>query len=126
MQDKHGTYRAIILFSNNKEAGGALLSLVPIERQNKTYKGTANQSGEVEILKVKAGNYDVNKMIGSLEGYKFLGPKGWEAIRPQDHATLQPMFRVQLVKGSNGKLQAKVLGTANSFQTAPPIAAMKG
>jgi len=73
---------------------------------------------------LKAGNYDVNKMITSLEGFKFLGPKGFEAIRPQDHATLQPMFRVQLVKGSNGKLQAKILGTANSFQTAPPIAQM--
>jgi branched-chain amino acid transport system substrate-binding protein len=75
---------------------------------------------------LKAGNYDVNKMVSSLEGFKFLGPKGWEAIRPQDHATLQPMFRVQLVQGSNGKLQPKVLGTANSFQTAPPVAPMRG
>ena len=75
---------------------------------------------------LKVGDYDVNKMVSALEGYKFLGPKGWSAVRPQDHALLQPMFRVQLVKGSNGKLQAKVLGTANSFQTAPPIAAMKG
>ncbi len=73
---------------------------------------------------LKAGDYDVNKMITSLEGYKFLGPKGWNAVRPQDHALLQPMFRVQLVKGSNGKLTAKILGTANSFQTAPPIAQM--
>jgi hypothetical protein len=36
------------------------------------------------------------------------------------------MFRVQLVQGSNGKLQAKVLGTANSYQTAPPIVPMRG
>jgi branched-chain amino acid transport system substrate-binding protein len=75
---------------------------------------------------LKVGDYNVDKMVSSLEGFKFLGPKGFEAIRPQDHATLQPMFRVQLVKGSNGKLQAKVLGTANSFQTAPPLVAMKG
>jgi branched-chain amino acid transport system substrate-binding protein len=75
---------------------------------------------------LKVGDYDVNKMISSLEGFKFLGPKGWEAIRPQDHATLQPMFRVQLVKGSNGKLQAKLLGTASAYQTAPPIVPMKG
>jgi branched-chain amino acid transport system substrate-binding protein len=72
------------------------------------------------------GNYDVNKMVSSLEGFKFLGPKGFEAIRPQDHATLQPMFRVQLVKGSNGKLQAKLLGTATAYATAPPIAPMRG
>ena len=73
---------------------------------------------------LKVGGGDVDKMVSSLEGFKFLGPKGYEAIRPQDHATLQPMFRVQLVKGSNGKLQPKVLGTANSFQTAPPIQQM--
>ena len=83
-------------------------------------------AGVMLVRALKVGNYDVDKMVTALEGYRFLGPKGFEAIRPQDHATLQPMFRVQLVKGSNGKLQAKVLGTANSFQTAPPIAAMKG
>jgi len=78
------------------------------------------------VQALKKGDYNVDKMISALEGFKFLGPKGFEAIRPQDHATLQPMFRVQLVKGSNGKLQAKVLGTANSFATAPPIAPMRG
>ena len=56
----------------------------------------------------------------------FLGPKGFNAVRPQDHALLQPMFRVELVKGSNGKLQPKVLGTASSYATAPPLVAMKG
>jgi branched-chain amino acid transport system substrate-binding protein len=74
---------------------------------------------------LKVGNYDVDKMVTSLEGFKFLGPKGYEAIRPQDHATLQPMFRVQLVN-SGGRLTPKVLGTANAYQTAPPIAAMRG
>ena len=79
----------------------------------------------VHALKT-AGGDNPDAMVTALEGYKFLGPKGFEAIRPQDHATLQPMFRVQLVKGSNGKLQAKVLGTASSYETAPPIAAMRG
>ena len=65
MADKHGSYRAVVLFSNNKAAGSAFLSLVPKERQNKTYKGTANTSGEVEILKVKVGNYDVH--VGAMK-----------------------------------------------------------
>jgi branched-chain amino acid transport system substrate-binding protein len=73
---------------------------------------------------LKVGDYNVDKMISALEGYRFLGPKGWNAVRPQDHALLQPMFRVQLVKGASGKLVPKILGTANSFQTAPPIAVM--
>jgi branched-chain amino acid transport system substrate-binding protein len=75
---------------------------------------------------LKVGDNDPDKMVTALEGFKFLGPKGYEAIRPQDHATLQPMFRVQLVKGSNGKLQARILGTATAYATAPPLVAMKG
>jgi len=74
---------------------------------------------------LKVGNYDVDKMVTALEGFKFLGPKGYSAVRPQDHALLQPMFRVQLVN-NGGRLTPKVLGTANAYQTAPPIAAMRG
>lgn len=74
---------------------------------------------------LKVGNYDVDKMVTSLEGFKFLGPKGYNAVRPQDHALLQPMFRVQLVS-NGGRLTPKVLGTANAYQTAPPLVAMKG
>jgi branched-chain amino acid transport system substrate-binding protein len=79
----------------------------------------------VHALKAAGGDGDVDKMVSSLEGYKFLGPKGFEAIRPQDHATLQPMFRVQLVKNGS-RLVAKVLGTASAYATAPPLVAMKG
>jgi branched-chain amino acid transport system substrate-binding protein len=78
----------------------------------------------VHALQTANGD-DPDKMVSALEGFKFLGPKGIEAIRPQDHATLQPMFRVQLVK-ANGRLSAKLLGTASTFATAPPIVAMRG
>jgi branched-chain amino acid transport system substrate-binding protein len=82
-------------------------------------------AGLMIVQALKVGKYDPDKMVTALEGYKFLGPKGFEAIRPQDHATLQPMFRVQLVK-SGSRLVAKPLGTASSYATAPPIAAMRG
>jgi branched-chain amino acid transport system substrate-binding protein len=74
---------------------------------------------------LQKGNYNVNNMITALEGWKFLAPKGYQAIRPQDHAMLQPMFRVALVM-KNGHLVANVLGTASSYDTAPPIVAMRG
>ena len=77
-------------------------------------------AGEMIVHALQQGDYDVNKMISSLEGWKFLAPKGWEAIRPQDHALLQPMFRVTLTKVNN-VWSVKVLGTASSYQTAPPI-----
>ncbi len=74
---------------------------------------------------LQKGDYNVDKMISALEGWKFLAPKGFQAIRPQDHAMLQPMFRVALVK-KNGHLVANVLGTASPYDTAPPLVAMKG
>ena len=77
-------------------------------------------AGQMIVHALQKGDYDVNKMIAALEGWKFLAPKGWQAIRPQDHAMLQPMFRVTLTK-TNNMWDAKVLGTASSYQTAPPI-----
>ncbi|HXH96234.1 MAG TPA: substrate-binding domain-containing protein [Gaiellaceae bacterium] len=73
----------------------------------------------------KAGGDDVEKMISSLEGWKFLGPKGNMYIRPQDHALNQPMFQVALVKGSNGKYAAKVLKAIAPARVAPPITPFK-
>ena len=77
------------------------------------------------VQALKKGDNDPDKMITALEGFKFLGPKGFSAVRPQDHALLQPMFRVQLVQNGS-RLSAKVLGTANAYETAPPLVAMKG
>jgi branched-chain amino acid transport system substrate-binding protein len=77
-------------------------------------------AGQMIVHALQKGDGDVDKMISALEGWKFLAPKGWEAIRPQDHALLQPMFRVSLSKVNN-VWTAKLLGTANGYQTAPPI-----
>jgi branched-chain amino acid transport system substrate-binding protein len=69
----------------------------------------------------KADGDDVGKMISALEGYKFLGPKGPERVRPEDHALLQPMFQVELVKGSNGRYDVKVLKTISPGNVQPPV-----
>jgi branched-chain amino acid transport system substrate-binding protein len=78
----------------------------------------------VHALKT-AGSDDPDKLVSALEGYKFLAPKGIQAIRPQDHAMLQPMFRVKLVS-KNGHLVPQLLGTATTYATAPPVVAMRG
>jgi branched-chain amino acid transport system substrate-binding protein len=78
----------------------------------------------VHALQTAKGD-DPDKLVAALEGYKFLAPKGIQAIRPQDHAMLQPMFRVKLVS-KNGHLVAQILGTATTFATAPPVVAMRG
>jgi branched-chain amino acid transport system substrate-binding protein len=73
----------------------------------------------------KGGGDDVDKMISSLEGWKFTGPKGANYIRPQDHALLQPMFQVSLVQGKNGKWTDKVLKTISPGLVQPPVNAFK-
>ena len=54
----------------------------------------------------------------------FTGPKGQQTIRATDHAMLQPMFQVKLVK-SGSRLTGKVLGTVSAYQTAPPSKEIK-
>ncbi len=67
----------------------------------------------------KGGGDDVDKMIAALEGWTFLAPKGFQGIRFQDHAMLQPMFQVKLVQAGS-RLVAKPIQTVSSYQTAPP------
>ncbi len=73
----------------------------------------------------KANGDDVEKMIGALEGWKFLGPKGPMYIRPQDHALNQPMFQVSLVKQANGKFTDKVLKVISPGLVQPPLTPFK-
>jgi branched-chain amino acid transport system substrate-binding protein len=73
----------------------------------------------------QSGGDDVDKMITALEGWKFLAPKGFQAIRKTDHAMLQPMFQVKLSKNGS-RLVPQVLGTVSPFKTAPPEKFIKG
>lgn len=83
-------------------------------------------AGQMIVHALQKGDYDVSKMVSALEGWKFLAPKGFQAIRPQDHAMLQPMFQVQLVSNGKGGWTPKVLGTVSPYKTAPPVKAFPG
>ncbi len=63
---------------------------------------------------------NADKMVSALEGYAFKGPKGDYTVRKEDHALLQPMFQVKLVKqGDNYESQA--VTTVAPDQVAPPV-----
>jgi branched-chain amino acid transport system substrate-binding protein len=68
----------------------------------------------------KANGDDVEKMISALEGWQFTAPKGKQRIRPQDHAMMQPMFQVQLVRKA-GKWTPKVIKTVSPGNVQPPV-----
>jgi branched-chain amino acid transport system substrate-binding protein len=70
----------------------------------------------------KADGDNVDKMISALEGWQFLAPKGKQRIRPQDHAMIQPMFQVQLVRKS-GKYVPKVIKVISPGNVQPPVKA---
>jgi branched-chain amino acid transport system substrate-binding protein len=59
-------------------------------------------------------------MISALEGWQFLAPKGKQRVRPQDHAMIQPMFQVQLVRKS-GKYVPKVIKVISPGNVQPPV-----
>ena len=69
----------------------------------------------------RSGDDDVDKMVSALEGWKFDAPKGSQTIRPQDHAMLQPMFRVTLDGRAATSGRPRCSARADSYQTAPPI-----
>ena len=69
----------------------------------------------------KANGDNVDKMISALEGWQFVGPKGVTRIRKADHAMIQPMFIVNLVKGSSGNYDAKWLKTVSPGNVQPPV-----
>src|SRR5919197_2089584 len=72
----------------------------------------------------RANGDDVDKMISALEGWKFLAPKGKQRIRPQDHAMIQPMFQVQLVKKGSG-YAPKVIKIISPGNVQPPVTPFK-
>jgi branched-chain amino acid transport system substrate-binding protein len=72
----------------------------------------------------KANGDDVDKMISGLEGWQFLAPKGRQRIRPQDHAMIQPMFQVQLVK-KGGRYVPKVIKVISPGNVQPPVTPFK-
>jgi branched-chain amino acid transport system substrate-binding protein len=73
----------------------------------------------VRALDVANGE-NVDRMISALEGWSFVGPKGQQTIRQSDHAMIQPMFQVKLVKQANGKWQPRVVSRIKGQFVAPP------
>jgi branched-chain amino acid transport system substrate-binding protein len=78
-------------------------------------------AGQMIVRALDQANGDnVDKMISALEGWSFVGPKGQQTIRQSDHAMIQPMFQVKLVKGANDRWQPRVVSRIKGQFVAPP------
>jgi branched-chain amino acid transport system substrate-binding protein len=79
-------------------------------------------AGQMIVRALQGGGENVDRMIAALEGWNFVGPKGQQSIRAADHAMIQPMFQVKLVR-VNGKLQPRVIARIKGQFVAPPVPA---
>jgi branched-chain amino acid transport system substrate-binding protein len=78
-------------------------------------------AGQMIVRALDEANGDnVDRMISALEGWSFVGPKGQQTIRQSDHAMIQPMFQVKLVKGANDRWQPRVVSRIKGQFVAPP------
>ncbi len=73
----------------------------------------------------RGGGTNVARMIQALEGWQFSAPKGIQRIRPQDHAMIQPMFVVQLVRNARGRYVSKLIKTVSPGNVQPPVTPFK-
>jgi branched-chain amino acid transport system substrate-binding protein len=78
-------------------------------------------AAQMIVRALKGSTTDVSKMISSLEGWSFTGPKGQQEIRASDHAMLQPMFLVQLRQNGN-RFTVNTTVRLRAKHTAPPPA----
>jgi branched-chain amino acid transport system substrate-binding protein len=69
---------------------------------------------------VGRGGDNVERMIGALEGWQFVGPKGINRVRSQDHALLQPMFQVRL-RQSGSRMAVVPVKTFSPGNLQPPV-----
>ena len=76
-------------------------------------------AGQMIVRALKGSTTNVDRMISSLEGWSFTGPKGQQQIRASDHAMLQPMFLVQL-RNSGNRYTANTTVRLRMQHTAPP------
>jgi branched-chain amino acid transport system substrate-binding protein len=81
-------------------------------------------AGQMIVHALEAGAGDVDKMVTSLEGWTFDGPKGSLEIRAEDHALLQPMFTATLAKDGSNVLP-KLVDTLDAATVAPPVTPFK-
>lgn len=76
-------------------------------------------AGQMIAQAVSEGGDDVEKMVTSLEGWSFEGPKGETTVRASDHALIQNMYQVSLSKDGE-KWIPELVETVPGEEVAPP------
>lgn len=76
-------------------------------------------AAQMIVHAIKEGGGDVDRMIASLEGWSFDGPKGKTQVRASDHALVQEMYQVKLVKDGDS-WKPELINKVEPATVAPP------
>ncbi len=91
-----------------------------------TAGGMAAAIAIVDALKKTSGDADAEKLIATLEGMSFDGPKGQYTFRKEDHQALQPMYVAKLEMNPGFPHPTPTLVAELSPEgTAPPVQVKK-
>jgi branched-chain amino acid transport system substrate-binding protein len=108
--------------ATDNDANNAMVSFLEAEgKQADLFSPDGFVAAQMLVQAVREGGDDVDAMIAALEGWTFDSVKGSITVRAEDHAMIQPMFRVTLV--ADGDSWAPKLVTAvDADAVTPPIA----
>lgn len=105
----------------DNEVNDAMLAF--LEEQGKTadlFTPDGFVAAQLIVEAVSKGKGDVDAARAALEGFTFEGPKGTTTVRPEDHALLQEMYQVRLVKDGDNFV-AELLNRVDAELVTPPI-----
>lgn len=78
-------------------------------------------AAQMIVHAIAEGGDDVEGMVDALEGWSFDGPKGTTTVRASDHALVQPMYQVRLVRDGDAWVP-EVAAEVPADDVAPPEA----
>jgi len=91
-----------------------------------TESGFSSGIALVEGLKRTNADTNVEKLIATLEGMSFVGPKGSYTFRKEDHQALQPMYVAELVSVEGQRAcQPTLIKEVSPNESAPPMVALE-
>ena len=86
------------------QAANALAAWFAVNKKTQDLFTSTGADAAKMIVRALTGNpsQDVDKMISKLEGYSWVGVKGFMTVHPSSHLLIQPMFLVGLTKTATG------------------------
>ncbi|MDP1850992.1 MAG: ABC transporter substrate-binding protein [Candidatus Planktophila sp.] len=90
--------------ASKSQASNAMAAWFAVNKKTQDLFTSTGADAAKMIVRALTGNpsQDVDKMISNLEGYSWVGVKGFMTVNASNHLLIQPMFLVGLTKTATG------------------------